>query len=170
VGRHRLGGAVFVGINVVQLVIMVRNRMRVRLSSEERNLHRHRFNKLDRVDFDRLVRAGQWRDVPAGTVLAREGEAVESVYLLLGGAARVESGGRAIALVQPGSFIGEMNFLSGEPAAATVTALATCRVFTVPQDRLHDLLGRHEAIRAVLQELFGYDLVQKLRALSHAAS
>ena len=162
--------AVFVGINVVQLAIMARNHMRVRLSSEERGLHRQRFGRLDRVDFDRLVRAGQWRDVPAATVLAREGEAVEHVYLLLAGAARVESGGRAIALVQPGSFIGEMSFLSGEPAAATVTALAACRVFAVPQDRLHDLLRRHDAIRAVLQELFGHDLVQKLRALSRAPS
>jgi hypothetical protein len=162
--------AVFVGINAVQLLIMARNRMRVRLSSEERGLHRQRFGKLDRVDFDRLVRAGQWRDVAAATVLAREGERVESVYLLLGGAARVESGGRMIAIVQPGSFIGEMSFLSGEPAAATVTTQAACRVFAVPQDRLHDLLRRHDTIRAALQELFGHDLVQKLRVLSHAAS
>ena len=73
-------------------------------------------------------------------------------------------------MVQPGSFIGEMSFLSGEPAAATVTTVAACRVFAVPQERLRDLLRGHDEIRVVLQELFGHDLVQKLRVISHAAS
>jgi hypothetical protein len=161
---------IFVGINVVQLMILARNRLRVRLSTEERGLHQQRFGKLDHVNFDRLVRAGRWQDVSPGTVLAREGQAVENVYLLLAGAAGVESAGRPIAMVQPGSFIGEMSFLSGEPAAATVTTLAACRVFAVPQDRLHDLLRTHDEIRVVLQELFGHDLVQKLRVISHATS
>ena len=161
---------VFVGINVAQLIILARNRLRVRLSLEESGLHQQRFAKLDRVSFDRLVRAGQWQDIAPGTVLAREGEAVENVYLLVAGAARVDSAGRTSAIVQPGSFIGEMSFLSGEPAAATVTAAVACRVFAVPQQRLHDLLRRHDEIRVVLQELFGHDLVQKLRRLSHAPS
>src|SRR5258706_15471743 len=43
--------AVFVGINVVQLGIMARNHMRVRLSSEERGLHRQRFGRPDRARF-----------------------------------------------------------------------------------------------------------------------
>ena len=161
---------VFVAINAVQLLILARNRLRVRLSREERGLHQERFGKLDPVSFDRLVRAGRWQDVAPGTVLAREGQSVGDVYLLLSGSARVDSAGRAIAMVQPGSFIGEMSFLSGEPAAATVTALAGCRVFAVPQDRLHGLLDRHDEIRVVLQELFGHDLVRKLRVISHAAS
>lgn len=162
--------AVFVGINAVQLAIMARNRLRVRLSGEEHGLHKQRFGKLDQVNFDRLARAGHWQNVPPGTVLAEEGQAVDSVYLLLGGNARVDSAGRTIAMVQPGSFIGEMSFLSGEPAAATVTTVAPSRVFAVPQERLRDLLRSHDEIRVVLQELFGHDLVQKLRVISHAAS
>ena len=65
--------AVFVGINAVQLAIMARNRLRVRLSGEEHGLHQQRFGKLDQVNFDRLARAGHWRNVPPGTVLARGG-------------------------------------------------------------------------------------------------
>ena len=162
--------AVFVAINLVQLLIMARNRMRVRLSLEARGLHEQRFGKLGRVDFDHLVRAGRWRDVPPGTVLVREGEPVEDLCLLLAGAARVDSGGRPIATIEAGSFVGEMSFLSGEAAAATVTALDACRVFAVRQNRLRDLLRTHGEIRGVLQELFGHDLVRKLRILSHAAS
>ena len=161
---------VFVGINAVQLAIMAHKRLRVRLSGEEHGLHQQRFGKLDRVNFDRLARTGRWQNVPPGPVLAQEGQAVDDVYLLLAGNARVDSAGRTIAMGQPGAFIGEMSFLSGEPAAATVTAAAACRVFAVPQQRLHDLLRRHDEIRVVLQELFGHDLVQKLRRLSHAPS
>jgi Cyclic nucleotide-binding domain len=161
---------VFVSINLVQLIVMTRNRIRVRLTDEQQALYRDRFAKLDPVNFDRLVRAGAWQDLPAGIVLAREGAAVDSVYLLVDGSARVDCAGRPIAMLWPGSFAGEMSFLSGEAAAATVTTASPCRVFAVRQDRLRALLGKHEEIRVVLQELFGYDLVRKLRLASHAAA
>lgn len=155
---------VFVSINLVQLAIMTRNRLRVRLSDEEQSLYRAHFSRLDPVAFDSLARSGSWQDLAPGSVLAREGSPVECLYLLVRGAALVESAGRTVAMLQPGSFAGEMSFLSGDPATATVTAMGACRVFSVPQERLRALLKEHEEISRVLQELLGHDLVQKLRA------
>ena len=161
---------VFVSINIVQLAIMGQNRLRIHFNADERLLYRSRFSRLDPVAFDQLARSGAWQDLPAGTVLAREGSDVECLYLLVRGTARVDSAGRTVATLQPGSFAGEMSFLSGEPATATVTALEPCRVFSVPQERLHLLLQKHEGINLVLQELFGHDLVHKLRVATRTTN
>lgn len=155
---------VFVSINIVQLAILTRNRLRVRLSDEEQALYGARFSRLDPVAFNSLARSGHWQDLAPESVLAREGHPVDCLYLLVRGAARVESAGRTVATLRPGSFAGEMSFLSGDPATATVTALDACRVFAVPQERLRVLLQENEEIKLVLQELLGHDLVQKLRA------
>jgi CRP-like cAMP-binding protein len=116
-----------------------------------------------------LLRAGRWLDLPAGSTLTREGTPVECVYLLVRGTADVETCGRVVALLQAGSFAGEMSFLSGLSASATVTTVSDSRVFAISQHELRRLMSKNRHMRAVLQERFCGDLVAKLRMATQAA-
>jgi len=69
----------------------------------------------------------------------------------------------------PGSFIGEMAFLTGGAASATVTATHETRVMKLEQTRLKTLLVIDSQIASVLHRLLGADLAQKLRSLNKAA-
>jgi hypothetical protein len=159
---------VFVAINLLQLAVLARHAIRVRKSRDERMLRTGMFAGLDLASLGRLMRAGAWRDLPTGSVLTREGEAVDDVYLLVRGAAQVATGGRTVAVLQPGSFAGEMSFLSGQPASATVTTIEHSRVFAIAQHELRRLMGKNRQMRGVLQERFSADLVMKLRGATHA--
>jgi CRP-like cAMP-binding protein len=160
---------VFVLINLLQLGVLARRTMHVRLSDEERLLRTGMFAGLDVSSLSRLLRAGSWRDLAEGTKLTREGDCVDCVYLLVRGAAKVEVSGRPVAVLQPGAFAGEMSFLSGERASATVTTIVPSRVFAVPQEELHRLMHRIPQMRTVLHEQLGRDLVAKLRRATLAA-
>jgi len=155
--------AVFVSINLVMLVLLLRERRHLQMSADEAMLKRGLFADLDAYNFGRLLRIGEWIELPRGTVLTREGEAVTHFHVIADGLAEVEVHGHVVSILQNGSFVGEMSLLTNAPAAATVTTLAVCRVFRVEQPRLLGLLSRHPEIRAGLDRTIGRDLVRKLK-------
>ena len=154
---------IFNAINVVQLVILARARLKVRMSEEERTLHASVFGRLEKVDFARVLAAGAFAELPEGTTLTRQDHPVESLYLLLKGRARVIVDGKIIAVLGAGDFIGEMAYIGGCAASATVIADSRCRTFRVSLEALHALSARHEKIEAVMNARFSIDLARKLR-------
>ncbi len=71
----------------------------------------------------------QREEVPAGTVLIREGEPGDRFFLLLAGIAAVSQsslGERSI--LRAGEYFGEVALAMGIPRTATVTAMTPCVV------------------------------------------
>ena len=79
-------------------------------------------------------------DVPAGTVLVREGDQAHAFFVLLSGAAVVERGGEAIACLEPGAIFGELALLTYQRRTATVTTTAPSRVLVVPEQMFRHLV------------------------------
>jgi CRP/FNR family transcriptional regulator, cyclic AMP receptor protein len=96
------------------------------------------------------------KEFPAGTVLFREGEAGQSMYLLLDGFADVTVGAVQVELATPGAILGEMALIDSSARSASVVCRSRCKL--VPVDRAaFDLLvqetpafARH--VMAVLAE------------------
>lgn len=155
---------VFVTINVVMLVLLVRERMRLRLTESEAVLHRGLFADFDPLQFARLLTIGRWVDVPKAARLTIEGQPVDEVLVLARGLAKVDVAGRIVAILQPGAFIGEMSLVTNEHASATVTTLEPSHLFAVPKDKLQALLAKDPALQSGLHRLIGRDLATKLRS------
>ena len=71
---------------------------------------------------------------------------------------------QVIAQLTDNSFIGEMSFVSGKPASATVTATGRVRLLEWPRARLSALLDRSPEIRIAFQSILGVDMAAKLSA------
>jgi CRP-like cAMP-binding protein len=71
-------------------------------------------------------------DVPAGTVVVREGERADAFFTLLEGAAIVERDGLPIACLGAGAIFGELALLTYTRRTATVTTSAASRIQVVP--------------------------------------
>jgi CRP-like cAMP-binding protein len=158
--------AVFVGINVIQLLILTRERMSVRFSEQEETLRRGLFAGIGSVQLHRLLKNGQWQNIPAGTRLTTEGQLVSDFCVIASGCAKVEVGNRLISVLQPGALIGEMSLLTGENASATVTTLSPCQVFRVSKQKLQSLFGKSQDFRTELINVIGCNLSHKLRLTS----
>jgi CRP-like cAMP-binding protein len=102
------------------------------------------------------------REIPADEVLVREGEVVKDLLYVASGVARIESAGRIIAVCGPGDYLGEMSFLSGEPATATVVASRPMRVLAFDQQRLHVAVASDAAIHRAMEAGLNRNLVGKL--------
>jgi CRP-like cAMP-binding protein len=78
--------------------------------------------------------------LPAGNVLARQGDVGFEVFMLLDGTALVTRDGQRVATLTAGDVVGELAVLSGHPRNATVTAETALRILVLTHAGLDQLL------------------------------
>ena len=80
------------------------------------------FASMKKKELEALSRQTDEIDVPAGKVLAQEGDFGHEFCVIESGTADVIRGGEKIAELGPGDFFGDMALLGEERRTATVTA------------------------------------------------
>jgi NTE family protein len=109
------------------------------------------------------------RAVRKGTVVFREGDAADSMYIVDSGHLDIfrGRGSRPVASLGPGSVAGELALLLGEPRSATARAASACRLLRLSREDLDELLVAHPAIAVELSAELGRKLVTTTRRLTH---
>jgi CRP-like cAMP-binding protein len=101
------------------------------------------FGQLSDDDVEWMSRTGTKTHLPAGTVLIREGEESDSVYVVLDGRLSVlpaALNGKEIVRLGAGEIVGEMSFVDSRPPSATVRAKEDSLVLAVSKESLADRL------------------------------
>ena len=85
--------------------------------------------------------------IEAGRTLINEGDPAENLFAVRTGKFEVLRRGpdgrqARVAVLGPGSLLGEMGVLSGAPRAATVRAIENASVFTISRSDLRWLMGQ----------------------------
>jgi hypothetical protein len=106
------------------------------------------FEPLPPATLERVARNSVHSDVPAGRVLIREGDVGDRFYVVASGQAEVTTGGRRVAMLGPGDYVGEIALLRDVPRTATVTALGDARLLTVERDEFLRAVTGHETAHA----------------------
>jgi small-conductance mechanosensitive channel/CRP-like cAMP-binding protein len=77
----------------------------------------------------------------AGEAIVRQGESGSSMFVILGGSARVvlEPAGTEVAVIGPGGFFGEMSMLTGDARTATVRAIDDVQALEISAERFRSL-------------------------------
>ena len=79
-------------------------------------------------------------DLPARRVLTKEGTRGREFFIILEGRAEVERGGRVIATVCNGDFLGEVSLVTDHPRTATVTTTTPVRLLVLHTREFRQLL------------------------------
>jgi CRP/FNR family transcriptional regulator, cyclic AMP receptor protein len=128
------------------------------------------FSRCTKKELDAIASLVTQIDVPAGKVLATQGQAGSEFFVIVTGKAEATRGDIPIGVLGPGTFFGEMSLLEHRPRVATVTTtepatvlVLTAREFdklvasmpsvdrkmlTVIADRLRDLEDRYVPVDA----------------------
>ena len=120
----------------------------------------------------RLAERGHPRLFPAGSILMRQGETAEVMYVILSGKVRVERHHPdlvdpvVLADLGPGEVVGEMGLLDGQPRSATVTALEDTETLEMDgADLAYTVLRYPEVSMALMQTI-----IRRLRILDELAA
>ena len=154
--------SLFCVINVVWVVLILRDRREVTLPPDLAPIYERRFTAMTPGEFLRWWRTGR-RETVRDQRLASAGQRPESLYYLVKGEARVSRGSFAIADLPAGFFVAEMSLITGQPANADVDAVGEIEIVRWSAKDVRALRERSPGLWTKVQSVIGYDLVEKIR-------
>jgi CRP-like cAMP-binding protein len=86
------------------------------------------FAKLEPRSLEAVAALAKTTNVPAGTVLLREGEPADSFYVIVKGTVQIERLGRFVRSIMDGGFIGEVALIEATGRTATATCASACEL------------------------------------------
>ena len=89
------------------------------------------FAGCTKAELRRLARICDEIDLREGTVLTREGRTAHEFFVIVEGTVRVTKGGKKLADLGPGAWLGEIALLTGAPRTATATATSSTRTLVI---------------------------------------
>ena len=152
--------AVLFTINLGVLVRLLLDRTHVGLSAEERALF-DALGLLTPGEFRALARLASWHTAGPDEVITREGERPEALFYVLTGGLVILKGERVIPYAS-GTFIGEIAFLRGVPASATVRLVAGSRYVAWPVAELDRRISGRGELRHAVTRLISHDMALKV--------
>ena len=159
---------IFAGVNAVQLAIVLLAGRRRRISDDEQMLIHTVMPALEVNLRARVLKLARWHTRAPGEILMEEGQKSPDLVFIAKGAASIEKGERIVGVCGPGDFLGEMSFMTGRPASATVRVANEIRCCAFDPGVLKVLIERNPGIRQALENSFNRNLVGKLERMNEA--
>lgn len=155
---------VFSLVNVYQLLVIVYEKYFIRFSPTEEKLYKESFSKFSPLQFKKLLKHGKYLSFEKGDYLIKEKEVVEKLSLICSGKVEIVHDDKVVAYCTAGNIVGELSFLSGNPATANVKAAEKGLCLCWDQKDLKKLLEKDEEIFAKFQLTFNEELAKKIVA------
>jgi hypothetical protein len=157
----------FISINSLQIGLLLKEMFGYKLTPEEEHLYQCYFREMNRLDFVKVIKLAEWRTVSENTILITQGETVKEITLIQRGSLAIDIQNRTVAQLTVGQLIGEMSFVTGEPATATIRVDSeTAQILVWSQQELRYLIEKNTEMRIIMQSFFNKDLMKKLQQRS----
>lgn len=159
---------IFASVNAIQLAIVLLAGRRRASGDDETFFVETVMPTIEPNLRARMLKLARWQTREPGDLLVAEGQAAPELVFIARGAASVERGGTMVGVCGPGDFLGEMSFLTGRPASATVRVANEIRCCVFDPGVLKTLSKKHPGIRQALEYSFNRNLVGKLERMNDA--
>jgi thioredoxin reductase (NADPH) len=129
------------------------------LASSDIGNRRHQiFPTLSEDQFEVLLRYGERRRFPSGSVLFKQGDRHIAMYVIISGTVEIERGGALGSALMgthgPGMFTGEMGTLAGRAAVATARVVDDCELIVIDEDSLRTLVISEAALSETIMRAY----------------
>jgi len=151
-----------VGINVIQVAIIFYERRDIVLDEKEKWLYTNVFSNFTPIDFKRLMGAASWKSSQGGETIILEGQEDSDLILITNGKCEVSLPHGAVAELLNGDFVGEMSFLSGKAASATVSAREKVDYIAWDRNKINKLFKKSPALQTAIRTSMSHQLTEKI--------
>lgn len=156
-----IGTSVLIGVaNLIVIYGIMRERSTFGMSDEMKALYVH-FPNFYPGQFRKLMAIGQIIDQGPHTVLLKQGETPTHLYLTASDGFMLTRNTQHAEL-GAGNFLGEISFLLGGDATATVMATPGCRYVCWEVTKLHQMMESAPRMANAISVLLNKDIARKL--------
>ena len=129
------------------------------------------FSELNEQELQSLLSHIQSRTFPEGSLVCREGEGGDSLFVISRGEVSITKQmpeGREVRVrnLRDGDFFGEFGFFIDQKRHATVRAITECEILEISRHALNKMIEIHPRLNEVLQNLFRERILDNFLALS----
>jgi len=157
-----LWNALFLFINTVQVIKIIKERSPIKLPDNIEDIYKSKFSSMTQREFLYFWNLGAQKDVTDSNLI-KEGEYQKSLFLILSGNAAVSRDKRVIANLHRGEFVGEISFITREPASADVDVKSKLYYIEWDQNELRKLKTANPSFWTKLNQILGEDLAKKIK-------
>jgi CRP-like cAMP-binding protein len=120
------------------------------------------FSQLSKKGLEDVAHIADELDLPAGKVMAKEGDRGREFFVLLEGEAEVTKGDRRINIMRNGDFFGEVALVTKMPRTASVKATTDVRVLVITERDFGALLKRSPEVGRCVAEALAERIAPEL--------
>jgi len=126
------------------------------------------FANLSAPDLEKVAAIASSKAFKANERIFAEGEIGTEMFLIAQGKVRISKmvpgvGEEALAILEPGSYFGEMALIDDTPRSADATAHLACTLYVIQKPALEALMIEHKELAYVLLTTFVKTLSGRLR-------
>lgn len=115
------------------------------------------FQALTKEELEKLGDFTQPKVVPAGAAVIKQGEAGDSLFVVIDGLfdviVKTDHREKKVAQIVPGQYFGEMSLLTGAPRSATIVATSKSTVYEITKPMLAPILEARPSIALSLSQV-----------------
>lgn len=156
---------IFMAINIFWIVVIIRQRQPPKMTYKQKQLFAEVFEpSCSPREMLTLLAVSERVEFQIGELVVNRSSNPNGLMLIEQGQANVtiERDGAVLATLGRGDFIGEMSFLTGEPAVADVAACTPLKIIRWEKKQLENLFESRHDLKSVINEIIGRDLVHKI--------
>ena len=153
---------VFVLVNIYHIAIIIYEKRPVHMDDKNNELYETLFKDLTPVEYLKISKAAIWKTFKSGEVLTRQEHLVPDLVLIYNGTIDVSVGGKKVAVLKDGQFVGEMSFLTEKSATATCIVKHDAECLVWKQREFKELLKRNPSLYFSLQTLLSAQVSSNL--------
>ena len=110
------------------------------------------FARCSKSELGRIAQLADEIDLPAGKVLAQQGDRGREFFVLLDGSAEVQADSDPRPPLGPGDFFGEVALVTDQSRTATVTALTPVRALVITDRAFKELMRTSPELQTKILE------------------
>lgn len=156
----------FLAVNLVNLLILIFSMRSANFDEDENLAYELKFSDLKPYEVRPIFKYAEHTSVSAGSLLLKEGDQNESLFLILEGGCSIIKHDEEVAVLGPGHFVGELSFLSDHPVSADVITMGDVKLMSWDKRSLGPLFKRQGLYESYFYSLCSIDVASKLRVMT----
>ncbi len=157
---------IFVMVNLYHVAMLIYEKRPVHMEPKDKELYETMFKDLTPVEYLKITKIANWKKLNPGEKIITQDARVFHLNLIYNGTVNVQVDGNNVAELKDGQFVGEMSFLTEQPATATCMVKHETELLVWKQKQFKDLLKRNPSLYFTIQSLLSTQVSSNLVSTS----
>ena len=154
---------IFVSINLFQIIRILNERRKRYIEPKIVDLYKTIFKNFTTYEFLYFWKIGKLHTVNANEVIINEGDYSNSIKLILSGKIKIVKSSKSITHLSRGHFVGEISYITKDPAIADVIADSEVSYIQWNNKQLNDLKKNNRIFWTKIQNILLFDMIEKIK-------